>query len=322
MNAQKNITDSVPLTRADELRSYLSRLESQVGRLGYGAGQGAIDIPDLFDRAHSILHEYKQAGHPLLEEQIRFDEVSAQFRQKTKQFLTEIGGVQALITKRKQRNPDSSRSWWYVDQQLADQRKSNITKTARLAGIVLIVLVIGALVYQRFLAPDKATVQQITYIQAAEQMAQEGNFQQALINVNQALRVVPGDPETLVFKGILQQSLGQKTDADQTFAQAEKALNSLEQFLLLRGQRYYTLNQNEAALGDAQAAIHINPDSSEGYLLAGEAYENLGKFQEALSAYQKASSLSEAQNNASLDAFVRMRLAMLMQRLNSPVNQP
>lgn len=322
MNIEKNKTDSNLLTRGEELRSYLNRLEAQVGRLGHGAGKEAIDIPDLFDIADSILKECKQGGHPLLEEQLRFDEVSAQFSQKTKQFLTEIGGVQALTNKRGQKNPDSNRWWWYVDRQLADQRKSNLTKTAKWSGIFFVLIVIVFLVYQRFLAPDKATIQQMNYIQAAEQVAQEGNMEQALAEVNQALTVKPGDPEVLIFRGILQQSLGQQLEADQTFAQAEKIINNREKFLLTRGQRYYTLGENEAALEDAQAAMNINPDSAEGYLLAGEAYENLGKSNEALDAYQKASSLAEAQNNASLEAFVRMRMAMLMQRLGAPVAQP
>ncbi|MGE5223097.1 MAG: tetratricopeptide repeat protein, partial [Omnitrophica WOR_2 bacterium] len=126
----------------------------------------------------------------------------------------------------------------------------------------------------------------------------------------------------LIFKGILQQSLGQKTEADQSFTQAEEVLNSREQFLLARGQRYYLLNQNDAALADAQAVMGINPDSSGAYLLAGEAYENLGKYQEAVNSYQKASSLAEAQNNPSQVAFIRMRLAMLEQQLSAPAVQP
>jgi cytochrome c-type biogenesis protein CcmH/NrfG len=172
-------------------------------------------------------------------------------------------------------------------------------------------------VYQRFLAPNLVTVASIEHQQKAESFAQTGNLAGALSEVEQSLAATPRDSEQLVFKGVLQEALGRDAAAEETFAAAE-ALVGKEAFLIVRSRRYLGLAQAKAAVADAQAVIELNPDSAMGYLVLGQANEQVGNYAEAMDAYSRASTLAEAQDKLDIAAIARMQLGMLMQRPSTP----
>jgi tetratricopeptide (TPR) repeat protein len=304
-----------PLTRADELRRQLDELEAKLGRLGHGLGQEALSIPLLFDAVTATLASFQAEGQSMRGEWARLEAVSAAFRRKATVFLREIGGARALQSARRTHQPPPAHWWWFVDQVVADTRRAQLRQLLMTAaGAVGVLLLLFAL-YQRFLAPDPATRARLEHEQAAENLVLEGDLIAALNEVDQALASVPGDPSLLIFKGGLQQALGQKAAAEETFSQAEAAFGDRETFLLARGQMYVRLDQAQFALSDAEAAIRLNPESASGYLLLGRANEWLENYQQAIAAYEQAANLADAQGNSQIAAIARVNMGVLMQRL-------
>jgi tetratricopeptide (TPR) repeat protein len=307
-----------PMTRADELNDRLTQLEAKIGRMGHGMGQEALTIPLLLDEINAILAELQAKGQKMRAEEARLETASAALGRKAAIFLREIGGADALQEARRARQPDPASWWWFLDQLLAEKRRARLRRTLRLAvGTVATLLVLFAL-YQLFLAPDPATRERLKHEQTAENLALEGDLASALSEVEQALAVVPeAPPHLLIFKGVLQQELGQSAAAEEMFAAAEAAMGDREAFLLTRGQKYLLLGQAEAAIADAEAATGLNPESAAGYMLLGRANEWLGNYEEAVVAYEQASALAEAQGNAQLAAIARVNMGMLLQQLRA-----
>ena len=307
------------LTPADEVRDLLAQLEAKVARLGRGQEPEAQTILDLFDAIAARLAELHAGGQVLRAEEARWEAVSAAFRRKAGTFLGVLGGAGALAEARRARQPDPAAWWWTIDQWLAEKRKAQLRRIVRWAAVAAVVLVLLAVLYQRFLAPDPATRERLRHEQAADNLTLDGNLAGALGEVDQALGYAPGDPTLLALKGVLQQKLGQFA-AQETFAAAEKAAGSRETFLITRAQMYLRVGDGQAMLADAQEVVTANPQSAPGYLLLGQANETLGNSQAAIAAYEKAGSLADAQNNPQLAAIARMNLATLLQQI--PVGTP
>jgi hypothetical protein len=227
---------SKQLTRGDQLRDSLARLETLVGQLGYRLGEEALNILPLFDEATARLVELQAEGQDMRGEAAQLETVSAGLRRKAAVFLREIGGAGRLRDARNARQPDPAQWWWFLDQWLADRRRAQLRRLLQWAAVAALLLALLYFVYQRFLAPDPATVASLEHQQKAENLAQTGDLAGALNEVEQSLVATPRDPDRLVFKGVLLQALGHTTAADEAFAAAEAQVGK-EEFLIARSQR-------------------------------------------------------------------------------------
>lgn len=309
--------ESKPLTRADELREQIDELEAMIGRLEYGLGKEALMIPALFDSISTSLAAFQAEGQSMRAENARLDTVSARFRRKAKVFLREIGGAKVLEDARRTHQPDPDRWWWFADRLVANRRRDQIRRLLRLGALVVLVLLILFALYQRFLAPDPATRERLQHQHNAEDLVFEGDLAGALSEVEQALAVAPGEPYLSVFKGVLQQELGQSAASGETFAAAEAVFGNREEFLLARARTYLLVDQPDAALADALEVIELNPESAPGYVLVGRAYEHMEDYLEAIFAYEQAIDLAEQQGDFQLSGTTRVNVGILMQRLQA-----
>ena len=302
------------LTAADEVRDLLAQLEAKIARLGRGGRSEAAATLDLFDSIHARLTELHAGGQVLRAEEARWEASSAAFRRKAGTFLRLLGGAGALEEARRARRPDPAAWWWFIDQWLVHQRQAQLRRLLLWAGVAAAALVLLAVLYQRFLAPDPATRERLRHEQAADSLTMDGDLAGALVEVDQALGYAPGDPTLLTLKGVLQQKMGQFV-AGETFVAAEKAAGSRENFLITRAQMYLRVGDGKSMLADAQEVVTTNPQSAAGHLLLGQANETLGNGEAAIAAYEKAGSLADAQNNPQLAAISRMNLATLLQQI-------
>ena len=306
-----------PLTRADGLRDQIDELEAMIGRLEFGLGKEALVIPDLFDSISTSLAAFQAEGHSLQGENTRLDTASARFSRKAKVFLREIGGARVLEDARRTRQPDPDAWWWFADRLVANRRRDRIRRLLRLGAIAAVVLLVLFVLYQRFLAPDPATRKRLEHQHNAENLVFEGDVAGALAEVEQALAVAPDEPYLAVFKGVLQQELGQSAASGETFAAVEAVFNNREEFLLARARTYLLVDQPEAAVADALEVIELNPESAIGYVLMGRAYEYMEDYLEAMFAYEQAIDLAEEQGDFQLVGTTRVNVGMLMQRLQA-----
>jgi tetratricopeptide (TPR) repeat protein len=305
------------LTRHGQLRDQLVELEALIGQLGHGLGEEALTIPALFDQITAGLTELQAAGQSTPGETGRLESASAELKRKAGIFLREVGGTRVLRNARSARQPGPAHWWWFLDQVIADGRQAWLQQWLIRGAIAMLLLVILSFAYQQFLAPDAATLANFRHQQRAESLAQTGNWAGALSEVEQALAALPGEPEGLTLKGILQQKLGQSEAAEKTFAVAEAHFGSREEFLIVRAGQFLGVDQNQAALADAQELIAIQPDSAIGHLLLGQTYINLEIYTEAVAAFQNANDLADVQDKPELAASARIQLEMARQMLSA-----
>ncbi len=302
-------------TPSAQLRELLGQLEVHIGKLERDSGEGAREIPALFDAADAVIAELQRAGAPLSAEIARFETVSASFRRKARTFLRKVGGIDAFIMLREGHNPEAAQWWWFIDQWVADQ--SRVQRRRQLKSLLIGAAVLAALavIYTLFLQPDAATLERVRRHQDAEQFALAGDDASALEQVNAALAVAPGDASLLALKGVLQARLGLEAEATTTFAAAEAASDSREHFFLIRAQAYLSIGMYDAMIADAEAAIAVNPQSARGYLYLAQANANLGNLLDAQMYYEKAEEQARAAGDAELEAFARVQMAYLYQQM-------
>jgi tetratricopeptide (TPR) repeat protein len=250
---------------------------------------------------------------------VQIDAILARLQNEANTFLRDLGGKEALRRLRVERTPPAENSWWFLDEWLAQRRRESTRKNLRSLGITAMVLVILAVLYQAFLAPDPALLAQLRHEQSSRDALMTGNFAEALAQVEQAEQYDPQNVELLVLKGVILQLSGKTEQAGPVFNQAEQAAESREYFLLTRGQTYLMAGDLDAAMADVDMVLAENPQSPSGYLLVAQVYENQGEYLRAYDSYQQSSSLANAQEQPEIAALARTRLAYLVQIMNSPM---
>jgi tetratricopeptide (TPR) repeat protein len=305
-------------TSSAQLRELLGQLEARLGKLEYDSREEMREILALFDAVQARIVELERAGISLMAETLRFETVAATFRRKAKTFLRKVGGAKGLAALRSGQAPTSEQWWWFIDQWWAEQRKAQRRSHVKWLLVGAAAFIIVAVVNALFFAPDKATFEIVRLQQMAEQLTQAGDYAAALNAVNEALALSPDNASLLAFKGILQIELGFETEAATTFAAAEAASGSREQFFLNRAQVYLTLGLSEAVLADAEAAIAANPQSARGYLYLAQANADLGNLSEAEMQYDEAGRLADEAGDPEIAAIARVQKAYLYQQLFVP----
>lgn len=306
------------LTKADQLRLNLDRLEADLGKLGFGLGKQALEIPALMDEISQQFEELDRGGFDLPEEKLRWETALSQARAKARLWVREVGGMAAAAEARRKVQPEPARWWWFLDEQVVQSQKAALRRFLGWAvGAVVLLILLGVL-YQVFLAPDPETQARVAYVYDAERLARDGKLADALLLVEKALALAPDDPELLVFHGVLQYELGQVSSAEKDFQRAQQVLKDPEAFYLSRGQRFFSVGNYQQMLADAQAALQVNAQSAAGYMLLGQAQEALGQYAEALDSYERASELAEAQNRPEIAVTSRMLYGNLLQRQAVP----
>jgi tetratricopeptide (TPR) repeat protein len=246
-----------------------------------------------------------------------FENLSSQLRKQARTFINDLGGIPQLVNLRQQHNPPRKNWWWYLDIWLAEQQKQFIKKTAIRLAIASVVILVGILLYQRFLAPDPTTIAIMDHQRTADSLFSAKDFAGALQETDAALALSPDNAEMLIYRGIILENLNRLDDAEKSYQLARKYLPSEDYFYLTRATLYINLGDFNKVLSDSNKAIEINPNSPQAYLLNGSALEELGLFNEASQAYDKCAALAEKTNSPELAAQAKIKQAYMIQRMNA-----
>jgi Tfp pilus assembly protein PilF len=169
------------------------------------------------------------------------------------------------------------------------------------------------LAFKTILAPSPEAVARLEAVNLAFAAIDEGNYRGALVSVEEGLDKVPGDPELLIFKGILHQILGEEEKAEQSFVQTQENLDNSINFYLVRSQLYLRLNQPEQAERDVQTVLELDENVAKAWLFLGQAFEVQGKRVEAMQAYETAGELAFEQGENEVYVLARVALGQLSQ---------
>lgn len=294
----------------------LDEIESKLGRFGRGSGRKpALEILYRMDGVLARIKNANASGNNISAEQRQFEFLAATIQNAADLFLREIS-IPVYVNERDARRPSPDHTWWFVDRDVADRRRSGIRKSVYI--LIAAAAVIGLLVfaYQTFLAPDPATRARLDLQYQAEKQLADGDLQGALASIKSALDYAPDDPELLLYQGGIEYKLGDKGQSQQTFNHAQQIIGNQEQFLTSRAAFWMQSGEYELAKSDANQALVLNPDSAVATYYMGKANEFLGNRQDALAAYNRASQLAEEQGQVELMASIRINIGMLMQSMN------
>jgi tetratricopeptide (TPR) repeat protein len=303
----------------DTLSRQLERLEVLVGKLGMGLKpEEALEIPALFDEVETRLRTLDPESTGAKAVTAQLDMLGATFRKHLSAFLREIGDPERLDAARRQANPPAENWWWQPERLLAEERKTGVKNALRTLGIAAGIILVLVILYQTLLRPDPRVIAAMDARRETEQLIMvSADLAGALARVEQGLIEAPGDGELLVLKGcVLTLMGGREQEAATAFEESEKALGSREMMLLQRAQTFSILMQPELARQFAQEAIALNPQSAQGYLILGQALEDIKDLNGAYQAYEQASSLGMENNDPTSTAQARLKMGILLQSMN------
>jgi tetratricopeptide (TPR) repeat protein len=139
------------------------------------------------------------------------------------------------------------------------------------------------------------------HVRIAEVYRQEGNYQAALKEFKQALKIQPNDPVLLNNLGITFASMNEYDEAVSTFQKLVTAHPDFAEGYFNLGNLYLETQRYDAAMDAYRAALKVNPRCVECYVNVGRLNEATGKTQEAIQSYEEAlkinPSLGLAYNN-------------------------
>jgi tetratricopeptide (TPR) repeat protein len=298
---------------AGGLNAQLDHLEILISKLEPKAGKSVLAILYEMDAIEAQLKELRLSGASIKAEESQFETSCAVLRKQAPVFVRAVGGVQMLQEERSRRNPPGEAWWWYLDEIYRQQRFSALKKTLSALVIAAAVIAVLAVVYQKFLAPSPDVVARYNAIQQSTQLTVDGKYDEALAAVQAGLAVLPGDPDLLLMEGVILQVQGKLAQAADVFGQARQKIGNELNFYLGRSQDYNSIGKNDLAVADAQAAVALDPNSAAGYYLLGSAQEAQKQVSQALTSYQKAVELADAQGLTNLTAEIKLKMGYLMQ---------
>ena len=310
------------LTTGDHLRKLLSELEKEIGRLGFSKPEQALRIPPLFDQASALVETIKEKGLNVTGEESHLISNMNTFRSKAKQFIKAIGGTATLVNARAEVLPPETNWWWYIDHILAENRKQTLRRVLRGAGILILLVAVFGLVYNLFLTPDEETVTRYSHQTAAEDLVSNGDYKGALTEIDSGLQALPNDPQLLLYKGFLEEALGNQTAAQEAYTESIKGFPDEKTFLISRIQLYGLTDNAEIIMAHADELIEKYPETGYGYFYKAVALENMGELVEAAAFYDQASTVAIEANEIQLSAIARISLANLQMRVEVPQQTP
>ncbi len=310
-----------PRTQVAELRDVLTTIERRIAKLKEISPEDALGILPMLDQAREQLDALEAAGGGASNERsegAQFETLLRQLDKKGSTFVNRVGGSAALKQARLERQPDESDWWWFIDEDLAQKRKSKIKRGAIGAAIIGALLIVLVVIYNQFLAPAPEFQAGIGFQQTAENKLLQGRYEEALADVEQAIEHLPDYPELYVLRGVLYDVLEQPDLAEHSYELAREKLSQEETFYNERAKYFLLAGMGEPGMKDAEMALSINPDSAVSLMYIAQAYEMLGNLSKAIDYYELASAAAERTNNPTLQVMARMQLATLMQQINLP----
>jgi tetratricopeptide (TPR) repeat protein len=304
----------------DTIGDGIDRIEVIVGKIGLNSADQALSLLTEFDTASERIKALDD-GDTKKALTTQIDSALAKLRKNAGPFLRDIGGAHVLKEAREAVQPSEDRTWWYLDEYLASNRKASIRRVAITGGVIILALVVLGVLYQAFLAPDPVVAERYSREQSAQEALIMGDLPDALTEVDAGLKVAPADPTLLVLRGVILEASGRQAEAQADFLAAADQVKE-EEFYLLRAQAYIFANLPDKAFADAQQAIQLNPDSIQAYLYRGQAQESMLEYTSAMKDYEKAFSIADETGQGALAAMTRMRIAMLTQLMTSDVSSP
>ncbi|NIO42591.1 MAG: tetratricopeptide repeat protein, partial [Burkholderiales bacterium] len=169
----------------------------------------------------------EQRGADLRAERGRFETVLNQLRRRERSFVAQVGTDLAA------QRPPNARWWWYLNEKVAANRKRLFKRVVGVTLIALILLSLGYLGYDRFLALHVR--QADAHLFEGESAVNQGDLTHAIGEFEKAVALDPTRFEAHLWLGVLHKKTGNPEKAARSFEKAQALLGGGPEFLLQRG---------------------------------------------------------------------------------------
>jgi|YNPBryantNP2012_1023418.scaffolds.fasta_scaffold00201_10 tetratricopeptide (TPR) repeat protein len=305
-------------TPADQVREALDKSEKILATLR-GRGSQVLGLLHLMDRTAHLLAGLEEAGVDVRAEKARFESIKGQLRSRKMRFLREA--KKALLEERAIVQPERERWWWFLDVEAAQEWKQRLRRGAISLAVTAVLLLIGYVIYDRFIAPPPEVRQAYSHNMNGEKFVEERNFEAALLEFEAAASLVPDDPSYWVWIGVLSSELGRQERAEEAYARARMLYADEYEFLLERTVVFLRTGRHDAALSDVEQAIALQPASGRGYYTRSLILLEQGDRLAAIADLERASTLAHEAGDVHLEAMARTQLAMVMQMVPLPFTE-
>lgn len=307
-------------TAAVKLREMIRELEVGVANLK-GRGVGVLDLLRLRDQVEAEMARLAP-DMDLRPERTRIETVDGILTRKTAQVIRELRSIGGLAGARRQENPPKEHWWWYLDIFLAErQRKFAIRAVLTVVG-VLVLLVVANFVADRFFGMDPVQKKAYAHVSSGEHYMLQGEYDKAIAEFESAVATMPSIGDAHVALGVLYELKGEEEKAKAAFAAGEATYPTQTDYLLAVSRAYQGVQKLDKALEVAQEAVRLSPDSPQAYLVRGGIYEMKDDLALALTDYEKAADLAQAQGQDTVYVLAKTRFATLLQRAAAQVPVP
>ena len=307
------VQDREAVTAAVQLRKMIRELE--IGTVDIKRrGEGVLDLLRMRDRVESEVARLREEGMDLRPEMTRIEIIDNIFARKAGAIGRELRSLGRLPGARRLENPPAEHGWWYVDVALAERQRKTAIKSAVTIAAILLVLLAGNYVLDKFFGLDPVEKQARTYSGKGEQYVLQGDFANAITEYEQAVAILPTLEQVQAQLGVLYEKEGRTEEARAAFAAAEAAIGERPSYLVTVAQAYERVGDLEAAMTQVEEAIALDPDMALAHMIRGGLYEGMEKLPEATADYERAAALAQEQGNDQLYVIAKVRLGMGLQR--------
>ncbi|OGX16324.1 MAG: hypothetical protein A2166_04205 [Omnitrophica WOR_2 bacterium RBG_13_41_10] len=119
----------------------------------------------------------------------------------------------------------------------------------------------------------------------------DANYQGAIKEFQQALKLRPEDPDLNYYAGISYYSQEEYQNAIDYLRRAQEKKPDDDEINYYLGASHYSLDQYEDAINYLKKAVDINPDDAQAYAIIGASYYSLGQNEQAKENFNRAQQL-------------------------------
>lgn len=303
-----SIQNTEPRGAAGPLRDKIRDMEIGLAKLKRLSGEDVAALLKLRDEIAHDVAALTEQGVDLRPELTRITSIDG--------MLTSKAGIivrKGLATARRAENPPEDHWWWYLDGYLAEQQRKWLIRTGAIIAGVLLVVLIGNWVMDRFFGMSPTEKQAFAHTSRADQLLMNGDLAGAVAEYEQSLIYVPDDGDVLAALGILYEAQGQTAKSEEMLTRARQAFENPEGYWITVAQTYRLVGEKDKAMEAVNTALEVQPESAYAYYVRGIIHQEAGETFEALQDYEQAANLASEQNQNELFVMARSQYGMVLQ---------
>ena len=166
-------------------------------------------------------------------------------------------------------------------------------------------------IYLLFLQPDPVDIARMNAREKAQAVVRQGNLDEALLIIDEGLKLAADDPQLLILRGVLLEKLGKMDEAERAFGKAQLLIEEPANYHFARAEAYLGFDWVDEAVGAAEQGVAEDPELANGFLILGQCLQTQGDVERARQAFQEAIRLAELSGEAEIAAQASVLMAYL-----------